>query len=224
MAKRPKPRNGQHATRSAGSIERHNSLDHYPPSKKRVEDIVDRLMREGRMPGQEAFMQLRARAVKKWQGVELVFGTIRGGAGTETLVFIPAERAQQLAAIHKAIGQAKTWGEFRLRISAEDWNELVRCFDEYDEAPQPGDAFNAEDVPGFTDGDWPDWPEQEMMSWLPPEHVARFGTQHQSVLNGPFLSFDPKYLNEIMAELKRGGYTCRREDVLISQACGRGNT
>ena len=140
-----------------------------------MEDIVDRLMREGRMPGQEAFMQVRAQAVKKWQGVELVFGTIRGGAGTETLVFIPAERAQQLAAIHKAIGQAKTWGEFRQRISTEDWDELARCFDEYDKTPQLGDAFNAEDVPGFTDGDWPDWPEQEMMSWLPPEAVARFG-------------------------------------------------
>ena len=112
MAKRPKPRNGQHATRSAGPIERHNSLDHYPPSKERMEDRIDRLMREGRMPGQEAFMQVRAQAVKKWQGVELVFGVIRGGAGIDTLVFIPAERATELAAIHFAIAKAKTWRQF----------------------------------------------------------------------------------------------------------------
>ena len=74
---------------------------------------------------------------------------------------------------------------------------------------------------GIEDGDWPDWPEQEMMEWLPPEAVASYATVHQSVINGPFLSIDPTRLADVVEALESVGHTCRRDDALIAQACGR---
>ena len=73
----------------------------------------------------------------------------------DTLVFIPVERALQLAAIHRAIKEAKTWRQFREMIPTDDWNELAAEFEETEWTPEPDDEFDCLDVPGFEDGDWP---------------------------------------------------------------------
>jgi hypothetical protein len=59
---------------------------------------------------------------------ELVYGVItRGSLGFDEaeLVFIPQERAQELAIIHRALGSAPTWGELRDRLPPSAYDELL---------------------------------------------------------------------------------------------------
>jgi hypothetical protein len=116
----------------------------------------------------EEYLQLREVATARWRGSDLVFGVIRDAAGEDTLVFIPVGRALQLAAIHRAIKVAKTWRQFREMIPAEDWNELLAEFREDDWTPDPDEAFDCFALPGCEDGDYPEWPQQEMMFHLMP--------------------------------------------------------
>ena len=175
------------------------------------------------MPSFEQYMQMRQRATTRWRGSKLVFGVIRGGAGIDTLVFIPAERATELAAIHFAIAKATTWHRFVEMIPVHVWSQLLQDLEDNDSTPDLDSKFDA-GMLGVEDGDWPDWPEQEMMEWLPPEAVASYATVHQSVINGPFLSIDPTLLADVVEALESAGHTCRRDDALIAQACGRGVT
>ena len=52
--------------------------------------------------------------------------------------------------------------------------------------PLPTDdaAFDVDLLPGFTEGDWPEWPEQKMLDWLPAKICREYGQIESSVLNG----------------------------------------
>ena len=52
--------------------------------------------------------------------------------------------------------------------------------------PNDNDAFDRADIPGFCDGDWPDWPQQEMLNWVPQAIQKTYGQRVDSTLNGPF--------------------------------------
>lgn len=86
--------------------------------------------------------------------------------------------------------------------------------------PNENDAFDRATIPGFCDGDWPDWPQQEMLNWIPQAIQKTYGQRVASTLNGPFLSFrtdDEKVIVEAFIEL---AYRCHRDDCLVRQACG----
>lgn len=185
-------------------------------SSQELERIANQLIAEGRMPSLEQYMQLRQKATARWRGSKLVFGVIRRTT-VDSLVFIPVERAQQLATIWNAIATAKTWREFKQSIPEQDWRELL----ELERSTPDLDAkFNPGDLAAFSEGDWPDWPEQEMRWWLEPEAIAKHVTEHQSVINGPFLSIDPYRLAEVVEALESVGHTCYRDDALVRRACG----
>lgn len=50
---------------------------------------------------------------------------------------------------------------------------------------------------GISDGDYPDWPEQKMLDWLPGHVCRQFGKCESSVLNGPFFSLNVQRAPEI---------------------------
>jgi hypothetical protein len=56
---------------------------------------------------------------------ELVYGAV-----TDYLVFIPRERALELTAVREALESAKTWGEFRRRISPEDYEHALSWYED----------------------------------------------------------------------------------------------
>lgn len=56
----------------------------------------------------------------------LVFGAVASPGGGN-LIFIPIEKARELAAVHHALG-AKTWGEFKFRMPARRLPELLSTF------------------------------------------------------------------------------------------------
>lgn len=189
-------------------------------SSQELDRVANQLIADGRMPPREQYMQIRQKVTARWRGSKLVFGVICGGAGIDTLVFIPAERATELAAIHFAIAKAKTWRQFAEMIPAHVWSKLLHDLEDNESTPDLDSKFDPGMI-GIEDGDWPDWPEQEMMEWLPPEAVASYATVHQSVINGPFLSIDPTRLADVIEALESAGHTCHRDDPLVKQACGR---
>jgi hypothetical protein len=138
-----------------------------------------------------------------------------------TLVFIPVGRALQLAAIHRAIKVAKTWRQFREMIPAEDWNELLAEFREDDWTPDPDEAFDCFALPGCEDGDYPEWPQQEMMLRLPPHAIAPYATMHHTVMDGPYYGLILPGRHKLWSRSNRQGHACFRNDALVKQACGR---
>src|SRR5262245_6859489 len=102
---------------------------------------------------------------------ELIYGT-----PFDDLIFMPRERAENLAAIHHALSIATTWGEF-FRLLPEDARAEVEWWYVEDELEQPADGhpFGHDDVPGVADGDWPGWPAQEMLSWVPDNIQQQYG-------------------------------------------------
>ena len=86
--------------------------------------------------------------------------------------------------------------------------------------PLEDDPFSPEQIPGFCDGDWPAWPAQEMLDWVPESIQSRFGHNEETLLNGSFLNFDPAQEDAIVAAFREEGYTCQRNDDLVLQASG----
>lgn len=179
---------------------------------------------------------------------DIVCGTL-----VDNFVLVQRELAINLACIQYAVSTSATWGEFKSKLSERGWLELSQTLhdrgrislDEYrmeggfdsDEAarqsysslpfsermPIDSDTFSSEDVPGFCDGDWPTWPEQEALKWIPHNIQERFGNRTSSVLNGTYLSLDTTRSNEIIEALQKAGYRCERDDTLVRLARGAGD-
>jgi hypothetical protein len=150
----------------------------------------------------------------------IVIGTVEND-GLE-VVMIPQQEAESLAQLHRALNRAATWGEFKRLAPREHYEDAVsRWMDSNDEEePASDQPFDPHDIPGRDDGDWPAWPAQDMLAWVPEEVQARFGRSHASVLNGAWLSLTGEAIDEIVASMERLGYRCRRDDELIARAHG----
>jgi hypothetical protein len=150
----------------------------------------------------------------------IVIGTVE--QGELEVVMILQEEAEGLARLHHALRSATTWGEFkRLAPPVHYLDALNRWMESAEEEePAPEVPFDASDIPGRDDGDWPAWPAQDMLAWVPGEVQARFGRSQASVLNGAWLSLPGDSIDGIAAEMTRLGYRCRRDDGLIARAHG----
>lgn len=180
---------------------------------------------------------------------EVVYGEV-----DHYLVFIPRERAVELASIHQALWSSATWGEFRSRIPRHDYAQILEAvehrisFEEFckwelehrpglsheearraykelpirDRRPEDDHRFSVDHIPFVYDGDWPDWPAQQMLYWVPEEIQREFGTLKASCFNGYFLTFDPAREREMAAAFETFGYHCIRDDPLAQEASGRG--
>ena len=171
------------------------------------------------------------------------------GTYHDNFILIPRTEALRLASIHDAIysSTGSTWGEFREKLSPKDWQDVLtrleyqtlaeyraeEGFETDDEAldayrslplgermPIDSDKFESDWLPGLTDGDWPEWPAQEALRWVPRDIKQRFGKSVSSVINGPFLTLDPSRASEIVAAMEELGYACERDDALVAAASG----
>ena len=87
----------------------------------------------------------------------------------------------------------------------------------------PEDPFDRTLIPGSADGDWPPWPAQEMLKFVPKTIQAKYGRVQHSVLNGPFLQLDTKLKSDIIGELRDAGYHVERHEPLIRIVNGYGS-
>ena len=168
----------------------------------------------------------------------LVYGDVQ-----DSLVFIDEEEARDLVQLHRALGRARTWGEFKAqapshwyedaveRLKEQFLDELQYEDDESDsteeptfEEPAPEQAFDAEEIPGHVDGEWPGFPHVSMGSWVPDEVQDRFGSMtHSWGLDATYwIVLAPEHEEEIVSVMREHGYDCVRDDDLVWEASGYG--
>jgi hypothetical protein len=175
----------------------------------------------------------------------LVYGQV-----DDYLVFIPRQRAIELAAVHSALQSAKTWGEFRAQVMPRDYEDALTwyadalsfedfCAEESidlarraeawsryqqlsigERPPLDGDEFKREHIPPFFDGDYPEWPAGSMRVWVPEHIQLTIGQVKDSNLNGDFLTFSPRKEQRAVAAFEAAGYSCCRDDDLTRRASG----
>jgi len=75
-------------------------------------------------------------------------------------------------------------------------------------------------VPWAADGDWPAWPAQQMLDWVPKAIQQKYGSIGSSHLNGECLTLAPREERQIIAAFRRVGYRCTRDDRLVQRASG----
>ncbi len=147
------------------------------------------------------------------------------------LLFVTESRAKELADSNKALLTAKTWGEFKEQVSQEMYEFYLVNSAHYEGPDEPEDGDYAPyDIPPetpFTPNDvvtydtLPAYPEIEMSEWMPEEIQAKFGRKRRysamdmNVPKGDILVLNEKQMDEIVAELEKLGYECRREDHLL---------
>ncbi len=147
------------------------------------------------------------------KALHLVYGTDYG------LVFVERFKAQE----QKAFNEARTWGEFRHNapILYQRALELIGDddFDAEGVSTEPADevTFDPNVIPGFQDGDFLDFPQQLMLDFVPEAAQKRFGRVVESVLNGPMLLFDADKEEGVVTALTSQGFTCKRDEGLVSE-------
>jgi hypothetical protein len=126
------------------------------------------------------------------------------------------ERALRDEAVHGALSEAQTWGDFRRMLPLGEWThieDLLReghTSDEDDSDPpfweRPNSPFDPSVIPGFSDGDYPRWAQQCMDDVLPGDLLEEFAEQRSSIHNGSFW-FIPHDRADALAEaLRSRGY------------------
>jgi len=136
------------------------------------------------------------------------------------LIFVPLARAKELAAIQHALGVSPTWGELEKRLAAcseEAHKFIVELAEEY--GADPGDAFESGEIGTIADGNWPPWPKQEMLTWVPEEIRQQFG-DFQVTSNGETVTFYDDHEAQIVAALESAGFVVTRDDAAIANASG----
>ena len=121
------------------------------------------------------------------------------------VVFAEPERARLIAKIHDAISNSRTWKEFRDAVPKEEYRAIISSFDE-GEKPRVSDEFSGEAVPGWNDGDYPPWLQQEMDKVMPREVLEKFGTRTPTAINGNFWHIPKGNLDAICANLCELGF------------------
>ena len=124
------------------------------------------------------------------------------------LVFAWPERARYVARIHEAINTATTWEQFRRLMPRQEYSKILRiAFEDNGESrPRGQDPFSEDMLPGWSDGDYPPWLQQEMENVVPREVLERYGKLETTPLNGSYWMLPPEHLESICASLESMGW------------------
>lgn len=157
--------------------------------------------------------------------------TIVYGITNLGLLFVPESRAKELAESNKALLSAKTWGKFKALVSQEMYEFYLVNSAHYMGANEPEDGdytpYDIAPETPFTPNDvvtydaLPVYPEIEMSEWMPEGIQAKFGRKvrysamDMNVPEGQILVLEEKQMDEIVAELEKLGYECRRDDDIL---------
>lgn len=137
-----------------------------------------------------------------------------GGDGYDGALFAERDAAERVAQIRDALHESTTWGEFRANLPDGEWEDnLEPCFEEVpaDDAP-----FHRDMVPGYVDGDYPEWLRQSQLDWFPAELIEKYAGQVETtVLNGDVLDLPGFLADEIAADLRAMGHRVERTDLEI---------
>lgn len=133
----------------------------------------------------------------------------------EGVVFAEKAKAASVARIQEACETATTWGEFRSKLTAEEWAEVVDNNDLNNREIDDAAPFGADtDITGYADGFYPEWLQATMLSWFPKGLIAKYaGEAADSVHNGEFLILPADRAEEIASDLTARGHVVERSEL-----------
>ncbi|MDD3179580.1 MAG: hypothetical protein PHQ04_04430 [Opitutaceae bacterium] len=127
----------------------------------------------------------------------------------ESVILAPRERAHFVHKIWHAIKQAKTWKQFAELLPPGEWERILSLLEE---KPRPKAEFNAEALPGYSDGDYPPWLQAEVARCLPAIIHEEFSQRQISSINGPFWEIPAEIELPLLDRLRGLGYSVERKD------------
>jgi len=123
------------------------------------------------------------------------------------LVFAPKDLALHVARIYRALEKARTWGQFRKMMPRSEYSSLIREFDENGEPrPKSTDPFDSDQIAGLSDGNYPQFLQQEMEYYLPDEVLNRYGTLETTMHNGFYWMIPRENARDMIRELEESGF------------------
>jgi len=128
----------------------------------------------------------------------------------EWLVFSSPQRAYHVHCISNAIKTAKTWADFIEQLPAGERESLAQEME--DKEPDASSPFNAEYLPGYSDGDYPPWLQAEMGRHVPATTLEEFGINENSAINGPYWTIPAENEVPLVKKLIELGFTVSRKD------------
>jgi hypothetical protein len=151
---------------------------------------------------------------------DLVYGNV-----DDMLVFVPREVAIELATLWGALLSSSTWGEFRRRVSSVRYGDILELASrDWDDRldPEDNEDFFGADLPGVRDGDYPEWPAQLMLQWVPTDVAdSDFADIRCSVVSGECLFLDPIFELDIVELFYACGFRVGKDEQLVLRAHGR---
>lgn len=132
---------------------------------------------------------------------------------TDAAVFAERSMAESVGRTRQAISESATWGELRKALDDEAAAELSVMLSDSDIVRTDDETLDADDIPGYADGDYPTWLQQVMLDWFPSDLIDRYGARSNSVLNGEFIDIPGDCAEEVAEELRQRGHTVERTDL-----------
>jgi hypothetical protein len=120
------------------------------------------------------------------------------------LVVAPPEIAKRVHQIHEAISNAETWRQFNDLMPKDEYAKIDRRLDQ---RPQPTSPFSADMIPGWEEGDYPEWLQQSLDCYLPAAILENFGKLCSSVSNGSYWYIDEANVDAVCSALRDAGWT-----------------
>lgn len=157
---------------------------------------------------------------------------IYGNDGSD-LLFLEANFARELGRFRVALEHSDTWGELeglipdeRYRETVDAWmeSEAHRLIEEGERVegfvtvsePEPDDPFDAEEIEGYVDSEWPEMAlGQAMTTWVDKEIISEYGRYIETLSNDSYPVIEAKNEAKVVSLLEKRGYTCTRDDDLI---------
>lgn len=128
-----------------------------------------------------------------------------GGEGYEGALFAERSTAERVAATYAAIDSSTSWTDFRTALPDGEWELILENTE-----TEPADwtePYTADDVPGYSDGDYPEWIAHTTLDWFPRELIVKHGGEiEDSVHNGFFLTLPAESAPAVAADLRAMGH------------------
>jgi hypothetical protein len=147
--------------------------------------------------------------------MNVIYGELDGG-----LIFLLEPDAEGLVAVRRAIHGSRTWGEFFDALPDAYRSEVRDILADDDIEIRNDDAFHPDEIPGYPDGDWPQWPAARMLEWMPEEIANEFGEHVGSAITGDSLQIAAHKEEDVVRALNAAGYSCHRDESMIRMVSG----
>jgi hypothetical protein len=125
------------------------------------------------------------------------------------IVFAEPDRAEYIARIQDAFRTAKTWEDLRRMLPKEDFSDVLMAATGQSELlPVCYEfVFEPESIPGWSDGEYPAWLQQEMQDVLPKQVLSTYAKQVPTSVNGTYWHIPGAERANVVRSLAELGFT-----------------